>query len=123
MMTLWCIMRSPLMIGGEMTGFDDFTRKLLTNEAVLKMHASSRNARQIFRRKTEEKEYILWTADDCDGGKYIAVFNAGEEDGAFDVATEELEGIPAGSKATELWSGESVVLGENNRLEISAHGA
>ena len=123
MMTLWCIMRSPLMIGGEMTGFDDFTRKLLTNEAVLKMHASSRNARQIFRRKTEEKEYILWTADDCDGGKYIAVFNAGEEDGAFDVATEELEGIPAGSKATELWSGESLVLGDSNRVEIPAHGA
>ena len=123
MMTLWCIMRSPLMIGGEMTGFDDFTRKLLTNEAVLKMHASSRNARQIFRRRTEEKEYILWTADDCDGGKYIAVFNVGEEDGSFNVSPEELEGIPAGSKATELWSGESVVLGENNRLEISAHGA
>lgn len=33
-MTLWCIMRSPLMIGGEMTGFDDFTMRLITNEAV-----------------------------------------------------------------------------------------
>ena len=26
MMTLWSIFRSPLMIGGEMTGFDDFGR-------------------------------------------------------------------------------------------------
>ena len=123
MMTLWSIMRSPLMIGGEMTGFDEFTMKLITNEAVLKMHASSRNARQIFRRQTDKKEYILWAADDCNGGKYIAVFNAGEEDGVFDVALDELEGIPADAKATELWSGESVVLGENNSIEIPAHGA
>ena len=123
MMTLWSIMRSPLMIGGEMTGFDEFTMKLITNEAVLKMHASSRNARQIFRRQTDKKEYILWAADDCNGGKYIAVFNAGEEDGVFDVALDELEGITADAKATELWSGESVVLGENNSMEIPAHGA
>ena len=123
MMTLWSIMRSPLMIGGEMTGFDEFTMKLITNEAVLKMHASSRNARPIFRRQTDKKEYILWAADDCNGGKYIAVFNAGEEDGVFDVALDELEGITADAKATELWSGESVVLGENNSMEIPAHGA
>ena len=123
MMTLWSIMRSPLMIGGEMTGFDEFTMKLITNEAVLKMHASSRNARQIFRRQTDKKEYILWAADDCNGGKYIAVFNAGEEDGVFDVALDELEGIAPDAKATELWSGESVTLRENNSIEIPAHGA
>lgn len=35
MMSLWCIMRSPLMIGGEMTKFDDFTMSLLTNADLI----------------------------------------------------------------------------------------
>lgn len=122
MMTLWSIMRSPLIIGGEMTGFDEFTMKLITNKAVLKMHASSRNARQIFRRKTDEKEYILWEADDCDGGKYIAVFNAGEEDGVFEISLDELEDIPAGAKATELWSSERIEFGKSNSITIPSHG-
>ena len=35
----------------------------ITDEAVLKMHANSRNARQIFRREIDGKEFILWIAD------------------------------------------------------------
>ena len=123
MMTLWCIMRSPLMIGGEMTGFDDFTMRLITNEAVLAMHARSRNARQIFRRKTCGTEYILWAAEDCSGGRYIAMFNAGEQDGEFAFALEELEDIPTGSLATELWSGATVTIADEFRIAIPAHGA
>ncbi len=123
MMTLWGIMRSPLMIGGEMTGFDDFTMKLITNEAVMRMHANSRNARQIFRRETDGKEYILWTADDSDGGKYMAVFNASDEDGEFGFDMEELEGFSAGSDARELWSGESVRIGDAFTATLPAHGA
>ena len=111
------------MIGGEMTGFDDFTMRLITNEAVLAMHARSRNARQIFRRKTGGTEYILWAAEDCTGGRYIAAFNAGEQDGEFAFALEELEDIPTGSLATELWSGETVTIGEEFRIEAPAHGA
>ena len=44
MMTLWSIMRSPLMIGGEMTGFDAFTMGLITNEGILRMHRNARGA-------------------------------------------------------------------------------
>ncbi|MBP1585510.1 MAG: glycoside hydrolase family 27 protein [Lachnospiraceae bacterium] len=123
MMTLWGIMRSPLMIGGEMTGFDDFTMKLITNEAVLRMHANSRNARQIFRRDIDGKEYILWTADDSEGGKYIAAFNVSEEDGVLGFDMAELESISAGSDAKELWSGESMQIGDKFTVSLPAHGA
>ena len=123
MMTLWSIMRSPLIIGGEMTGFDDFTMKLITNEAVLKMHANSRNARQIFRRDFAGKEFILWMAEDCEGGKYLAVFNASDENGSAEFGLEELEDISEGSKATELWSGESISFGNTFAVDVPAHGA
>lgn len=51
MMTLWCMMRSPLMIGGDMVYNDDFTLKLLTNPHVLEMLAQSRGAHQVYRRR------------------------------------------------------------------------
>ena len=35
LMTLWCIARSPLIMGGNMPKNDDFTLALLTNDEVL----------------------------------------------------------------------------------------
>ncbi len=123
MMTLWSIMRSPLMIGGEMTGFDDFTMKLITNKDVLKMHSNSRNARQVFRRTDRGNEFIVWTADDCEGGSYIAVFNAGDQNGQITFSFDELELSAADIRAAELWSGQSVEWKGCVSAEIPAHGA
>ena len=49
MMTLWCIFRSPLMIGTEMTRLDDWTLSLLTNAEVLRLLQHSKGARQLER--------------------------------------------------------------------------
>ena len=123
MMTLWSIMRSPLIIGGEMTGFDEFTVKLITNEGILRMHRNSRNACQIFRRDCEGNEYVAWTASDSEGGAYLAVFNLGDEDGALVFETEELELSGMTRMGTELWSGQTMELGDQIRVEIPRHGA
>ena len=54
MMNLWCIFRSPLMIGGEMTKFDDFTMSLVTNERLIEMLNCSRHAHQVWRKNFDE---------------------------------------------------------------------
>ena len=105
MMTLWSIFRSPLMIGGEMTGFDEFTMSLLTNQEILKMHRNARHSHQVFRRTIGNTEYIVWMAVSAAGGNYIAVFNAGEEDGKLELNLAECE-IDREIKVKELWSGE-----------------
>ena len=87
------------------------------------MHANSRNARQIFRREIDGKEYILWVADDCEGGKYIAAFNASDEDGYIRFSLGELEDINAGTKAVELWTEDSIILESVFKADIPAHGA
>ena len=122
MMTLWSIMRSPLIIGGEMTGFDEFTMGLITNEGILKMHRNSRHAHQVFRRLEGENELICWVASDCEGGMYIALFNAGETDGEFEIPLEELE-INVPVSATELWSGQVVEFTEKICASLPLHGA
>ena len=122
MMTLWSIFRSPLMIGGEMTGFDEFTMGLITNTEILAMHRNARNAHQVWRREIGGNEYILWTASSAESGRYLAVFNAGEKDAEIEISLAEAE-IYDKVAAKELWSGEEVSDIDTIRAEISSHGA
>ena len=122
MMTLWSIFRSPLIIGGEMTGFDEFTMSLITNAEILAMHRNARNAHQVWRREIGGNEYILWTASSAEGGRYLAVFNAGEKDAAIELPLAEAE-IYDKVAARELWSGEEISDIDTIRAEISSHGA
>ncbi|UOQ67564.1 NPCBM/NEW2 domain-containing protein [Hymenobacter volaticus] len=77
LMSLWSIFRSPLMFGGDLPSNDAFTLSLLTNKEVLAMHSNSRNNRQLFRKN----DLVAWTADDPKtGDKYLAVFNAQDQE-------------------------------------------
>ena len=72
-MTLWCIAKSPLILGGDMTKLDPFTLGLLTNPEVLAVNQSSTDNRQLRR----EDDLVVWTAR-APGSrdKYVALFNA-----------------------------------------------
>lgn len=122
MLTLWSIFRSPLMIGGEMTGFDEFTMGLLTNEDIIKMHHNSRHSRPVYRRTEDGNEYILWTAISSEGGYYAAVFNAGDKDGVMNVDLEAAE-IYGKVSGKELWSGESISAECSFEVKLPKHGA
>lgn len=122
MLTLWSIFRSPLMIGGELTKTDDFTFDLLTNSEILKMHKNSRNAHQLWRRKIDGIEHILWTAQSSEGGTYLAIFNAGESDSKIDISLYDAE-LCGKVSAKELWSGKTFEAEERFKVELPRHGA
>lgn len=122
MMTLWSIFRSPLMIGGEMTGFDLFTLALLTNERVLEMHKAARGAHPLWRRSVAGNEFAVWTAQRAGGGTYAALFNLGETDGTVCVGLDELE-VPERVTAAELWSGETETVQGELAAKLPPHGA
>lgn len=121
MLTLWSIFRSPLMIGGEMTGFDEFTISLLTNEEILKMHKNARHSHQVWRREINGSEYILWTAANAEGGGYFALFNAGEKNGNVKLDLADLEAADK-LDCTELWSGEKAVFDKIADITVPPHG-
>ena len=121
MLTLWSIFRSPLIIGGEMTKFDDFTMSLLTNEGILKMHRNARHSHQVWRREATGSEIVLWTAADAEGGQYAALFNIGESAADITVPLTELE-INDSMSITELWSNESTH-GESITASLAPHSA
>ena len=121
MLTLWSIFRSPLIIGGEMTKFDNFTMSLLTNEGILKMHRNARHSHQVWRRKMNGSEIVLWTAADAEGGQYAALFNIGENSADISVPLTELE-IYEAKDITELWSNEAFHA-DNISADLAPHSA
>jgi hypothetical protein len=120
-LTLWSIMRSPLIIGGEMTKFDKFTLDLVTNEEILKMHKNARHSHQVWRKELNGKEFCLWTSVSTDGGTYVAVFNLSEEDGCVEIPLIDLE-IEASVTGYELWSGEAVDFDDAITTSVNSHG-
>ncbi len=119
MMTLWCMMRSPLMIGAELTKLDGFTLKLLTNAALLAIEKESFCAHPLW--TLEDK--AAWIAPRKDGkGAYLALFNLSDEEAELALPLNDAE-LPAGLTATELWSGETTVAGDALTAKLAAHDA
>ena len=86
-MTLWCIFRSPLMLGCELTDMDPWTRSLVTNLEVLELLKKSRNAREVLR----SYDMILWRAEDEEGNIYAAVFNIANWEESFSISLDQLK--------------------------------
>ncbi len=118
MMTLWCIFRSPLMIGGELWDNDDFTLKLLTNKRLLDMHRYGRGAHQVSRRD----DMVIWLSRTKDGRTYVAIFNIGDSENSAKLKFKDL-GLEKGSEVTaiDIWSYQAEVLKDKQKITLSPH--
>ena len=81
LMTLFCMVRAPLMFGGHLPWNDEHTLSLITNDEVLAVDQRSLNNRQLFR----QDDLVGWVADVPDSpDKYLALFNARDAGDGFD---------------------------------------
>lgn len=118
MMSLWCMMRSPLMIGAEMTRNDDFTLSLLTNEELLRIEKESWCAHPL---KTTEEESV-WVAPHRDGdGYWCALFNLSDAEREIRICGRELE--RNWTEAKEIWSGKMLRGGGDLSAALRPHDA
>ena len=121
MMTLWCIFRSPLMIGADLPQLDDWTKEMLTNGEVLGLLQHSQGARQVQR---DDKQVVWCSMDTEESAGYLAVFNLQNIETEIDILWESVirYGLQAGM-SKELWSGEETDLDGVDVVTIPAHGA
>lgn len=99
-MTLWCIARSPLMFGGDLTMIMPATYRLITNREVLAVNQNSANNRQLFRRGN----HVAWAADvPGSKDKYLALFNLGEDAETPMVVLLEDLGFKGRCSIKDLW--------------------
>lgn len=121
MMSLWCIFRSPLMLGCELTKLDDWTESLITNQEVLSMISLTSQAKQI--QKT--KDYAVWMNSDAKNNqRYLAIFNLKDEAQEIHISSEEC-GIDSFKQVTflELWDKESFISSKDSlSVLVPTHG-
>ncbi|MCR4859195.1 MAG: glycoside hydrolase family 27 protein [Bacteroidales bacterium] len=118
LMTFFCILRSPLMFGGDLPSLDPFTESLLTNDEVLRMHRESDKVRQIFR---DDDRIAVTSVNPGTGETYLALFNLGGQDATVSVPLSEM-GLKGRKKLTELWTGESSRSGRDSiSAELAPH--
>ena len=111
MLTLWCIFRSPLMIGAELTKLDADTMEILTREPLYRMLKEVTASEEA----VKEDDYIIWKAE-SEAKKYYAVFNISNDTitAPLDRIEDKLDG------ALEIWSWKTVKNDES--FEIPPHG-
>lgn len=114
MLTLWSIFRSPLIMGGNLTLMDEWTKSLLTNPEVIAVDQFSRDNRPVI--KTEE--IVIWTARPQVGrDRYLAVFNVSDSEQTVKYDWEAL-GMSVGTHfVRDLW--ERRDLGRAASLDLS----
>ena len=115
-MTLFAIVRSPLMLGGNMPDLadDPETLALLTNEAVLHMHRTGRNPHAPMC----TAEFAAFTLDGEGGSRYLAVFNLRGKPSAVAVPPEICP--KPGDRIIDLWTGERIA---SLPEELGAHAS
>lgn len=99
LLALWCMGRSPLMVGGDLPTSDDATIRLLSNPVLREVTAGSTGNRETVRERifadwNDERSYrgelVVWTAEAADwadgtvsahaGGRYAALFWTGDDE-------------------------------------------
>jgi alpha-galactosidase len=101
-MTLWSIMPSPLIFGGQPTKLssDSWTLALLTNEEVLAVNQDALGSRgkRIVQSGTTE----VWAKDLSGGRKAVALFNRGTDDATVSATFSQI-GISGTPAVRDLW--------------------
>ena len=64
----------------------------------------------------------LWTAVSAEGGRYVAVFNTGEQDSEIELPLADLE-LSGTLSGLDIWSGSEVTAAESIKTSVKSHGA
>jgi hypothetical protein len=100
LLTLWCIARSPLIHGGDLTQTDDFTLSLLTNPEVIAVNQDSSGNRELFHRDG----LVAWVADvPGSRDRYLALFNTTETAQAVRFSAKDIK-FPPSCHVRDLWA-------------------
>ena len=97
--TMWCIFRSPLMMGGNLPENTALETELMTNDEAIDINQHSTNSRQLYRKD----EICVWTSESTDK-RYVnvAIFNLNDEAHDVTVALADL-GLKGNWKVREVW--------------------
>ena len=121
LMSLWCILPSPLMLGMNLPDNDEWTLSLLTNDEALAIDqdALGKAARRVTKAGTTE----VWVKDLKDGSLAIGLFNRGPAAADVNVAWSDA-GLSGQQSIRDIWSHQDLGAFNNQySRSVPSHGA
>jgi alpha-galactosidase len=123
--TLWCIARSPLFMGGNLTEMDPWTLSLLDNPEVIAVDQHSSDAHQAF----ASAGTSVWLSRPRSTGRrgprgwYLAVFNLRRKARTIRLPWSALSLTGSRYSMRDLWRRRNVGSATRLRVRLPAHGA
>jgi hypothetical protein len=120
LMTLWCIFKSPLILGGYLPENDAVTTKLITNAEVIAVNQKAIHRREL----RNENGLVIWVSEQPGtGAKYVAMFNLNDGKAQeISVSWKEL-GLNGQLKVRNIWTKKVVGKFANEyTAQVEAHG-
>jgi hypothetical protein len=128
--TLWCITRSPLILGSNLTRLDDFTRSLITNQAVLFVNQNSSYSRPVDTSAlgTGFENIRIWRATISEPGErgyaeFFAFFNLGASPATMRTTWKDLGLDNAKHSAKNAWDDSSTKESKDISVNLPPHGS
>lgn len=100
-MSLWSLMASPLVFGGDMTRLDEFTLNVLSNDEVIDTDQDilGKQAAPV----AEAGDVVVWAKDLEGGAKAVGLFNRGEQEAEVTARWSDLS-LQGPQAVRDLWA-------------------
>jgi hypothetical protein len=119
-LTLWCIARSPLFMGGNLTRVDRWTAGLLQNSEVIAVDQEASDAHQT----VAGDGFVVWLSKpDAGGGWYLAAFNTQPRARTLTLSWRALALPPGRYVLRDLWQHRDLGAATSLSVHLDAHGA
>ncbi len=122
--TLWAISRSPLILGGNLTKLDPFTRSLITNKSVLQMNQRIVATHPVITLPPEWRKVRVWVASEpasADTPRYLALFNLDDQPIHIHSKPGDLSPELLGAKLRNLWNGTDIDTQDEVDITLAPH--
>lgn len=127
--TLWAVTRSPLILGGNLTRLDDFTRSLYTNQTILFLNQNGTYSRPVDTSALGSgfENARVWRATigqpgDRGYAEYFALFNLADEPVTLHTIWQQLGLDSAKHSAHNVWDDSTAKESKDVSVTLPPHG-
>lgn len=120
LLTLWSMLRSPLIMGGNLTKMDAWTESLLTNEEVIAVDQHSTGGRPA----VDDGTQAIWVArSDSGPSLYVALFNLADQPRTLDYPLRNLASAGASYSVRDLWARKDLGATDHLKITLQPHAS
>lgn len=122
LLTLWCIFRSPLIMGGSLVALknDPATLSLLTNPEVIDVDQHSTKSHPV----SSPKSIAVWTSQSTYASAFnVAIFNLEDKPFPFGFLPQSFELPGKQFRVRDLWRRVDLPLADSYEARLPPHGA